>query len=94
MITSKDVQYIAALARINLSSEEISPLASDLENILGYIKQLEKLDVSHVNPTSHVLSLENVYRQDNITPSLSQDEALSIAIAKLKGSFKVPQIIE
>ena len=95
MITKKDVQYIANLARINLAEDEFEPLAKNLEDILGYIKQLDTLDVADVKPMSHPLtSLENVYRKDEIKPSLSQEEALSIAIAKLKGAFKVPQIIE
>ncbi len=94
MISDQDVRYIAALARINLSDDEIAPLAKDLENILGYIGQLEELDVAAVKPTSHVLPLQNVYRSDVLKPSLSQDEALSIAVAKHNGAFKVPQIID
>jgi len=94
MISDQDVRYIAALARINLSDDEIAPLAKDLENILSYIGQLEELDVAAVKPTSHVLPLQNVYRSDVLKPSLSQDEALSIAVAKYNGAFKVPQIID
>lgn len=94
MISKEDVKYIANLARINLADDEIQPLAKDLESILDYITQLEKLNVDNVPPTSHVLSLKNVYRDDEVKPSLTQDEALSIAIAELKGAFKVPQIIE
>lgn len=95
MITKKDVQYIANLARINLAEDEIEPLAKNLEDTLGYIKQLDTLDVSNVKPMSHPLSsLKNVYRKDEVKPSLSQDEALSISIAKLNGAFKVPQIID
>lgn len=94
MITQDDVNYIAGLARINLSPEESLPLAQDLERILEYIRQLEGVDVSEVQPTSHVLSLKNVYRDDIPVPSLTQEEALSIAVQKLNGSFKVPQIID
>jgi aspartyl-tRNA(Asn)/glutamyl-tRNA(Gln) amidotransferase subunit C len=94
MISEKDVSYIANLARIHLSAEETEPLAKDLESILSYIKELEPLDVSRVIPTSHVLPLKNVYRNDEHCPSLSQDDALSIAVSKQNGSFKVPQIID
>jgi aspartyl-tRNA(Asn)/glutamyl-tRNA(Gln) amidotransferase subunit C len=95
-ITNKDVQHIANLARINLAEDELQPLAKNLEDILGYIKQLDTLDISDdIKPMSHPLaSLKNVYRKDEIKSSLSQEEALSIAIAKLNGAFKVPQIIE
>jgi len=94
MVTEKDVQSIANLARMNLSQKEILPLARDLEHILNYIAQLETLDVSDIQPTSHVLPLKNVYRDDNVQPSFSQDQALSIAVSKFNGAFKVPQIID
>jgi len=94
MITQDDVQYIAGLARIHLNPEEIQPLAGDLERILSYVRQLEGLDVADVPPTSHVLSLENVYRDDTVVPSLTQAEALSIAVQNFNGAFKVPQIID
>ena len=94
MITPENVKYIAGLARIHLSSQEIDQLTGNLEDILGYIEKLSKLDVERVKPTSHVLSLENVYREDTPKPSLGQDDALSISVAKHKGSFKVPQVIE
>ncbi len=94
MITRKDVQYIAGLARIHLEDHELDLLTKDLEGILHYIGKLEKLDVASVEPTSHVLPLENVYREDTVTPSLKQQEALGTALAKHNGSFKVPQVIE
>lgn len=95
MIDENDVKYIANLARINLAEHEIKPLAKNLEDILGYIRQLDTLDVSQEKPMSHPLNaMKNVYRNDDIKPSLSQEDALSIAISKLKGAFTVPQIIE
>ncbi|HBR15496.1 MAG TPA: Asp-tRNA(Asn)/Glu-tRNA(Gln) amidotransferase subunit GatB [Candidatus Omnitrophica bacterium] len=94
MISEKDVRYIAGLSRIHLRDEEIESLTKDLENILHYVKKLEKLDIAHVNPTSHVLPLKNVYREDTITPSLQQSEALRISGETSKGSFKVPKVIE
>lgn len=94
MVTTKDVQYIANLARIHLEGKELEDLTSNLEKILHYINHLENLDVNQIQPTSHILDLINVYREDRIQPSLSQDESLSIAVAKHTGSFKVPPIIE
>ena len=88
------VKYIAALARLHLEEEEVQQLTSSLEDILRYIGKLEKLDVSQVEPTSHVLALKNVFRKDEITPSLTQKDSLSISIAQDNGSFKVPQVIE
>ena len=94
MITRDDVKYIASLARIHLRDEEISRLTGNLEDILHYIAKLEKLDVSQVEPTSHVLALQNVFRKDEVKPSLPQKEALGIAVSSQNGSFKVPLVIE
>ncbi len=94
MITPHDVKYIAGLARIHLREEEIGRLTGNLEDILRYIAKLEKLDVSGIEPTSHVLPLQNVFRKDEVKPSLTQEQALSIAVARQNGSFKVPLVIE
>ena len=94
MISQEEVQYISHLARIYIDAEKINRFTKDLEDILHYIGKLEKLDVSQIPPTSHVLSLKNVYRQDVIKPSLNQQEALAIAITQQNNSFKVPLIIE
>lgn len=93
-ITEKDVRYIASLSRIHLRDEEIHGLTKDLEGILRHIANLEKLDTSKVQPTSHVLALHNVFREDQVKPSLGQKEALKIAVEQAKGSFKVPRVIE
>ncbi len=94
MITDKDVKYIASLARIHLSDEESALFTKNLEGILHYVGKLEKLDVSKVEPTSHVLPLKNVYREDVVKPSLPQQAALKIAVEKHNGAFKVPKVIE
>jgi len=94
MISENDVKYVAALSRIHLKNEELKPLTKDLEKILDYITKLEKLDVSKIKPTSHVLPLKNVYHKDEIQSSLSQKDALQFSVDKLNGSFKVPKVIE
>lgn len=94
MITKNDVLDIAGLARIHLKDHELERLTADLENILHYVDQLKALNVGAVDPTSHVLPLKNVYREDKINSSLSQNEALSITQEKHNGAFKVPQVIE
>ncbi len=94
MFTEKDVKYTANLSRIHLTNEEIAKLTKNLEDVLQYIKKLEKLDVANVEPTSHALPLKNVYRDDIATPSLSQDEVMKLTKEKHHGSFKVPKVIE
>lgn len=94
IITEKDVRYVAALARIHLRDDEVGHLQQDLEKIIGYINKLKELDVDNVEPTSHALPLENVFRPDEIKSSLAHDEALAIAVEARDGSFKVPKVIE
>ena len=94
MITEKDIHHIAQLARIHLKTEEMTTLKKDLEKILGYVHQLSDLNISAVEPTSHVLALHNVFREDKVSHSLKQEDALKMAVEKHNGSFKVPMVIE
>lgn len=94
LITEKDVRYVAALARIHLQDAEVQYLQQDMEKIIGYVNKLKELDVSNVEPTSHALALKNVFREDEVKPSLDHDKALAIAIESRDGSFKVPKVIE
>jgi len=94
MITADTVKNIASLARLHLQDTEVAKLTANLEDILHYIAKLEKLDVKNIHPTSHVLPLKNVFRSDDVRPSLSQEKALSFAIEKSGGSYRVPLVIE
>jgi aspartyl-tRNA(Asn)/glutamyl-tRNA(Gln) amidotransferase subunit C len=88
------VEYVAKLARIKLTGEEIERLSSQLGDILKYVEKLNKVDTSSVEPTSHVLSLKNVYRKDKIKKSLDVKDALKNTPSKEGDFFKVPRIIE
>jgi aspartyl-tRNA(Asn)/glutamyl-tRNA(Gln) amidotransferase subunit C len=94
MIDQKTVHYIAALARLHIENSEAEQFAHNLEDILQYVEQLNKLDVSDIKPTSHVLDVENVFREDKVLPSLRRDEAMSFAIEQHGGHYKVPKVIE
>ncbi len=95
MIEKKDVQYISHLSRIHLKDQEAKKLAKNLEDILEYINKLNKLDVKNVEPTSHVLPLKNVFRDDvESGNSLPRNEVTKNAAEKENGFFKVPQVIE
>ncbi len=89
-----NIDQIAELARLHLKPEEREKLAKDLESILSYVDQLGELKVDGVQPTSHVLPLENVFRKDEVHPSQIRDEVLKHAPAKESNFFKVPKIIE
>ena len=89
-----DIKYVANLARIALTPEERARLGSQLGDILGYVKKLEELDISDVEPMSHAVPLDNVLRADEVQPSISNDEALANAPKAAKGLFVVPKIVE
>ena len=93
-ITAKEVSYVADLARLELSPEEVELFTGDMNRILDYMDQLNELDTAGVGPTSHVLSLKNVFREDVVVDSLSVDEVLANAPRREKGHFVVPKIIE
>jgi aspartyl-tRNA(Asn)/glutamyl-tRNA(Gln) amidotransferase subunit C len=94
MITKKDVEYVAKLARIGFSESEIEQFTKQLGAILEYIGKLNELDVSKVEPTSHVLPIKNVYREDVLKKSLPVEDVMKIAVANEKNLFKVPKVIE
>jgi aspartyl-tRNA(Asn)/glutamyl-tRNA(Gln) amidotransferase subunit C len=94
-LSTEEVRRIAALARLRLSSEEETRLSGELSAILDYVRQLEELDVSGVEPMTHALAAgETPFRADEVLPGLSPDEALANAPARAGNCFQVPRIIE
>ncbi len=93
-ITMQEVEHVARLARLELSEAEKQRMRAQLDSILSYIDKLNELDTSAVEPTSHVLPLTNVFREDEIRPSLSQEEALANAPDRHDFFFRVPKILE
>jgi aspartyl-tRNA(Asn)/glutamyl-tRNA(Gln) amidotransferase subunit C len=93
-ITKQEVEHVAKLARLELSGPEQGILADQLSNILSYVDQLNELDTKGVEPTSHVLDINNVMRDDVPSQSLDQEQALANAPDKAAGYYRVPKIIE
>lgn len=92
-VTINDVEYIAKLARLEVSAEEKAKLMHQLNEILAYIEKLNELDTSGVEPLSHVIELKNVFREDAVIPSLTPEEALKNAPARTEKFFRVPKVI-
>lgn len=88
------VDHVARLARLALSEAERKRMATELAAILDYAERIQELDLDGVPPTAHALPLSNVVRPDEVTPSLSQSEALANAPHAEDGRFRVPRIIE
>lgn len=84
---------MARLARLSFSDAELDRLASQLSAVLDHAADVEALDVSDVEPTSHPIPFSNVMRADELRPSLPRDEVLAQAPATADGQFRVPPIL-
>jgi aspartyl-tRNA(Asn)/glutamyl-tRNA(Gln) amidotransferase subunit C len=93
-ITLKEVEHVARLARLELTAEEKERMRAQLDSILSYIDKLNELDTSAVEPTSHVLPMTNVFREDEVAPSLAQEAVLANAPDRQDLFFRVPRILE
>lgn len=93
-ITKQEVEHVARLARLELSEQEKEKLTEQMSNVLTYVEKLNELDTKGVEPTAHVLDINNVMRDDVAETSLSQEQALANAPEKAAGHYKVPKIIE
>jgi len=93
-ISKQEVEHVAKLARLELSDDEQEKLTDQLSNILTYVEKLKELDTTGVEPTSHVLDINNVMREDRGAPSLSRERALANAPEQAAGHYRVPKIIE
>jgi aspartyl-tRNA(Asn)/glutamyl-tRNA(Gln) amidotransferase subunit C len=94
MITRQDVEHVAELARLELTTAEKEQFIAQLNGILTYIDQLNELDTTDVEPTSHVIPLANIFRDDDVCPSLDRELVLHNAPEESHFFFKVPRIIE
>ena len=93
-LTLDEVSRVAFLARLELSGDEKARLTTDLNGILSQFARLQELDTQDVPPTSHSLPLQNVFREDEVRPSLPREAATANAPEKRDGNFIVPQIME
>jgi len=95
MIITKDIiKHVAHLARIELQDKELDKLAPQVKNILDFIDQLNQLDTKDIAPTSHILPISNVLREDSPQASLQVEKALNNAPQKEDKFFVVPKVIE
>lgn len=92
-VTVKDVEHIARLAKLEFSEAEKETFTHQLNAILAYVEQLNKLDTTAVEPLSHVIDYGNVFREDVAQPGLPPSDALKNAPAKTEKFFKVPKVI-
>ena len=92
-VTKKDVEKIAELAQLKFSEEDLESFTSQMNEILNYMEKLNELDTENVEPLSHPVEQTNVFREDELKPSISTEDALKNAPAKDEHYFKVPKVI-
>lgn len=88
------VRHVARLARLKITDAEAVLFASQLSKVLEYVEQLNELDTRDVPPTAHPLPVSNVFREDVVRPSLTQDEAMLNAPDRHDGFFRVPKVLD
>ena len=93
-INRDTIRYVADLARIGLSEKELDDFTGQVDRILEYVHKLKKLDVKDLGPTSHVLEMKNIYREDEVRDSLPVEDVLKNAPLRQSNMFKVKKIIE
>jgi len=90
VIERNQVLHVARLARLRLDDDEVERMREELSGILDHVEMLSELDLEGVEPTSHVIELENVLREDVPRPSLERDRALTGAPDAAAAGFRVP----
>jgi len=93
-ISREEVSKVAQLAKLKLSEEQIDNHSTQIEKILDYINQLEKIDTTNVPCTTRAIEVTNNFRSDENLTYKNRDEILNLAPSKEAGFFKVPKIIK
>jgi aspartyl-tRNA(Asn)/glutamyl-tRNA(Gln) amidotransferase subunit C len=90
VIDREQVLHVARLARLELSDDEVERMSGELSTILDHVERMNELDLEGVEPTAHVVALENVLRSDEPRPSWPRERVLDEAPDPAEGAFRVP----
>ena len=93
-VTADDVKIVASLSRLKISDEESVAVIAQLDKFLTYVENLQSVDTSKIEPTTYALPMQNIFRADEVKPSLNRELALSNAPMQDDGYFKVPRVLE
>jgi len=93
LLTREQIEKIALLARLWLSSEELEVLTPQLQQIVHFVEQLEGLDTEGVEPMAHAVELANVLAEDRLEPGLTREQALAAAPKRDDECFLVPPVL-
>lgn len=92
-VSRDDVLTLARLSSLQLADDEAADLQTDIDNILGYVRQLDELSTDGIEPTYQVTGRENIWRGDDINQPLERDDLISLAPASLDHQVKVPKVL-
>ncbi len=93
-IDKSQVEHVAQLARLHFNDEQLEMFVNQLNSILDYFDKLQDLDTSGIEPTSHVVAIQNAFRNDEVKSFADKDLLLQNAPSKENKFFKVPKVIE
>ncbi len=93
-ITEEDVTYVAGLARLSLTPEELQTMTGQMDAILDYVDKLNELNTDDIVPTAHAVPMANAFRADQVRPSIGVTSALANAPQEVDNCFQVPRVIE
>ena len=94
MINKDEVRYIADLASLKLSEDEVEKFSKQLSDILDYVEKLDELDTEDIVPTAYTIPVKNVLREDKVKESLELEKVLQNAPEKQDNQFRVPKIMD
>ena len=93
-VSVRDVEYVAQLSRLELSEDEKETFVKNLNDILEHVDKLRELDTEDIEPMAHVLPIKNVFRADEVYPSMKREDILKNAPDQENGCFRVPKIVD
>ncbi|MCE5322733.1 Asp-tRNA(Asn)/Glu-tRNA(Gln) amidotransferase subunit GatC [bacterium] len=93
-LTKKDIESVAYLSRLELSEEEKDKLTGHINRLLENFQTLQEINTDDVEPTSHVIPVSNVFRKDEVRPSLSAQDVVSNGPQVAENCFVVPRVVE
>lgn len=93
-LTLEQIAHVARLARLEMSGEEMRQMEKHINNLMAQFERLQELGTTGVEPTAHSFPVYNVFREDAVQTSLSQEEILANAPDQRDGCFVVPIIVE
>jgi aspartyl-tRNA(Asn)/glutamyl-tRNA(Gln) amidotransferase subunit C len=92
-ISRQDIEKVALLGRLQLTEAELTTMTAELAQIVGYVDQLAEVNTDGVEPMAHAVEVANVFRADEVTPSLPRDEALANAPHRDERGYLVPAVL-